>query len=65
MITLLIIIIVILGLSAIFLCFLLCRARKRIINLKNSLEIQDAANSCLLELTNKILKEVESIKGRI
>jgi hypothetical protein len=62
---LLIIIIIILSLSVIFLYALLCKARKIIINLRNSLAIQDAANENLLELTDKILKEVESIKGRI
>lgn len=62
---LLIIIIIILSLSIIFLCALLYKARKTITNLRNSLAIQDAANSYLLELTNKILKEIESIKGRI
>ena len=62
---LLIIIVIILSLSIIFLCTLLCKARKIIINLRNSLAIQDAANENLLELTNKILKEVESIKGRV
>ena len=62
---LLIIIIIILSLSIIFLCALLCKAKKIITNLRNSLAIQDAANKNLLELTNKILKEVESIKGRI
>ena len=60
-----VLIIIILSLSIIFLCALLYKARKIIINLKNSLAIQDAANENLLELTNKILKEVESIKGRI
>ena len=60
-----VLIIIILSLSIIFLCVLLCKARKIIINLRNSLAIQDAANENLLELTNKILKEVESIKGRI
>ena len=60
-----VLIIIILSLSIIFLCVLLYKARKIIINLKNSLAIQDAANENLLELTNKILKEVESIKGRI
>lgn len=62
---LLIIIIIILSLSIIFLCTLLCKARKIITNLRNRLAIQDIANENLLELTNKILKEVESIKGRI
>ena len=60
-----VLIIIILSLSIIFLCTLLYKARKIIINLRNSLAIQDAANENLLELTNKILKEVESIKGRI
>jgi hypothetical protein len=60
-----VLIIIILSLIIIFLCALLCKARKIIINLRNSLAIQDAANEILLELTNKILKEVESIKGRI
>jgi cell division protein FtsL len=60
-----VLIIIILSLSIIFLCALLYKARKIIINLRNSLAIQDAANENLLELTNKILKEVESIKGRI
>ena len=60
-----VLIIIILSLSIIFLCVLLCKARKIIINLRNNLAIQDAANENLLELTNKILKEVESIKGRI
>jgi cell division protein FtsL len=61
----LVLIIIILSLIIIFLCALLYKARKIIINLRNSLAIQDAANENLLELTNKILKEVESIKGRI
>jgi predicted Holliday junction resolvase-like endonuclease len=61
----LVLIIIILSLIIIFLCILLYKARKIIINLRNSLAIQDAANENLLELTNKILKEVESIKGRI
>ena len=60
-----VLIIIILSLSIIFLCALLYKARKIIINLKNSLAIQDAANENLLELTNKILKEVENIKGRV
>ena len=62
---LIVLIIIILSLSIIFLCALLYKTRKIIINLRNSLAIQDAANENLLELTNKILKEVESIKGRI
>jgi hypothetical protein len=60
-----VLIIIILSLIIIFLCALLYKAKKIIINLRNSLAIQDAANENLLELTNKILKEVESIKGRI
>lgn len=60
-----VLIIIILSLSIIFLCVLLCKARKIIINLRNSLAIQDAANSYLLELTNRILTEVESLKRRI
>ena len=61
----LVLIIIILSLSIIFLCILLYKSRKKIISLRNSLVIQDAAHSTLLELTNKILKEVENIKGRI
>lgn len=61
----LILIIIILSLSIVFLGILLYKSRKKITSLRNSLAIQDAANSTLLELTSKILKEVESIKGRI
>lgn len=61
----LVLIIIILGLSIIFLCILLYKSRRKIISLKNSLTIQDIANSYLLERLDKILIEIEELKRRV
>lgn len=61
----LIIVILILSLSIIFLCILLYKSRKKIISLKNSLEVQDIANAYYLKRLNKILITIEEIKRRI
>ena len=61
----LVLIIIILGLSIIFLCILLYKSQRKIISLKNSLTIQDIANSYLLERLDKILIEIEELKRRV
>ena len=61
----LVLIIIILSLTIIFLCILLYKSRRKIISLKNSLEIQDIANSYLLERLDKILIKIEELKRRV